>query len=491
MPKEPYTLSKSRFIRGLQCYKSLWLYTHQRDLRKISKSTLASFQQGDNVGEKAREIFPDGEFIPFDGVSFEEQISRTQKALKTAKVIYEAAFSYGGVFVKADIMRKVARGWELYEVKASCKVTDVFLDDIAVQYYVISGSGVSISKAFITIINNEYVRKGALDTKSLFISENVTADVKEMQAEIKKEIGKQQKVLIGKVPKIDIGPYCNDPYSCDFRGHCWKDIPKNSVFELAGKGINPFELYKKGIVNMADIPLEKLKGAQLEQVELFLRQGTVVSRPKLKKFLDDIWYPLYYLDFETFQMAVPPYDGLKPYQQVPFQYSLHFQKRRGGKLYHKEFLAKPNCDPRKELLSSLLEEIPKDACVLAYWKSFEESRLNELAQQFPRRAKQIKSITENMRDLWAPFKQRALYSWEQQGSHSIKNVLPAFVKDMRYEGMEISNGGDAMQAYHEMCAVADDPKALNEIRKNLLEYCCQDTLAMVRLLEVVHKRASK
>jgi len=363
MAKKTFTLSKSRYIRGLQCHKSLWLYTHKPDLREESDAMKAVFQQGHDAGDVARDIFPGGILIPFDGVTFDDQISMTLKALKTAKVIYEAAFSFGGVFVKADVMRKVGRSWELYEVKSSTEVKEVYLNDVAVQYYVISGSGIPISKVFVTHLNKNYVRKGSLDVKELFESHDVTADVKEKQAGIKKEIAGQQKMLAGKQPTIDIGSHCEKPYDCDFMGHCWKHIPENSVFELAGRGANKFKLYNDGIIKMVDIPLEKLKGDQLQQVELFLRKGSVVHRAKLKKFLDEIWYPLCFLDFETFLAAVPPYDGLKPYQQIPFQYSLHLQKRPGGKVDHKEFLAKPNCDPRKELIDSLLNEIPKDACV--------------------------------------------------------------------------------------------------------------------------------
>jgi len=490
MTKKTFTLSKSRYIRGLQCLKSLWLYKHEPpELRNVSKSAMASFQQGNEVGECAHKIFPGGTFINFKDVPFDEQISQTQKALKTAKVIYEATFSYGGVLVKADIMRKVGRSWELYEVKATNEVKDVHRDDAAVQYYVISGSGVKISKTFVTHLNKEYLRKGELDVQALFILEDVTADIKAKQAGITAEIERQQKMLAGKkAPDIDIGPHCAKPYPCDFEKHCWQQIPENSIFDLAGNGLKKWPLYKKGIVKMKDIPLDKLKGQQLQQVQAYLDKKPVVDRAGLKTFLKDIWYPLCYLDFETFLAAVPPYDGLKPYQQIPFQYSLHIQKGKGGKLYHKEFLAKPNCDPRKVLLDSLLAEIPDGACVLVYYQPFEKGRLKELAAQFPKKAKQINAIISNVRDLLVPFKGRALYSWEQQGSHSIKKVLPAFVKDMSYEGLEVGDGGEAIEAYQTMCKVADDPQALAKIRKALLEYCCQDTLAMVRLLKVVRKK---
>ena len=214
-----------------------------------------------------------------------------------------------------------------------------------------------------------------------------------------------------------------------------------------------------------------------------------MNRNQLREFLDTLRYPLYFLDFETFSESVPPYDGLRPFQQVPFQYSLHWQKRAGGKLYHTEYLAKPGIDPRKEIVERLLEDIPDGACVLAYWKSFEAGRIKELAEQFPRKKKRLLSIIDNMVDLIDPFKARDLYSWKQKGSHSIKAVLPAFVKGMTYEGMEIGDGGAAMEAYHRMCDCADKPKKMTKVRKDLLEYCKQDTLAMVRLLNVIKENA--
>jgi hypothetical protein len=472
-------------MKGLQCHKALWLATHQPDLREETEAATRAFAQGHEVGELAQQLFPDGEMIHFDGFTFDEQIQKTQKTLTTAKVIYEAAFTYNGVFVKADILRKVRGGWELYEVKGSSKVKDIYLDDTAVQYHVITGSGLTITKAFVVHLNTSYCRKGALELDKLFTSKNVTTEVIERQASIKKEIAAQKRILKGIEPDIAIGPYCNDPYECDFKCHCWKDVPDNSVFSLAGKGVDVFDLYRQGIEKLNDIPLNLLKGKQLQQVEVARGKKTIVDKKKLLEFVDTLWYPLYFLDFETFMSPIPPYDGLKPFQSVPFQYSLHWQKRAGGKLYHTEYLAEPGIDPRKEIVGRLLEDIPDGACVLAYYKSFESCRIKELSEQFPRKKKKLQSIIDNMLDLIDPFKARHLYSWEQEGSNSIKAVLPAFVKGMSYDDMEIGNGGAAMEAYHRMCDLADNPKELAKLRKDLLDYCNQDTLAMVKLLEII------
>lgn len=441
------------------------------------------------VGELARDLFPGGTLIPYDGLTHDEQIAMTRKALKTAKVIYEAAFCHDGVFVKADILRRTARGWNLYEVKSSTEVKDIYLDDVAVQYHVITGSGVLLNKAFVVHINNAYVRNDDLDLEALFVKSPVTSDIKARQADVVLEIAQQKKVLARcTCPKIDIGPHCSDPYECDFADHCWRHIPENSVFDLAGRGVDKFQLYHEGIVRIEDVPLDRLKGQQLQQAELARSKGTAVGKKGLKEFLDSLWYPLCFLDFETFMEAVPGYDDQRPYQQIPFQYSLHCQTRKGGKAKHSEFLAEPNVDPRKALLKQLLHDIPDDACIMAYHKSFEVSRLKELAELFPRQRKKIENMIDRTVDLIVPFRQRLLYSWQQKGSHSIKAVLPAFVPEMSYDDLEIGDGGAAMEAHHTMCAVADNPEELAKIRTALLKYCRQDTLAMVKLLKVIEKR---
>lgn len=206
----------------------------------------------------------------------------------------------------------------------------------------------------------------------------------------------------------------------------------------------------------------------------------------MRDFLKSLWYPLCFLDFETFMSPIPLFDGTRPYQQIPFQYSLHYLKSDGGKLKHHEFLASPNFDPRKELTEKLINEIPDNACVLAYNMSFEKRILEDLGSWFPEHSDKIENIIGNMKDLMAPFRSKACYLWQMNGSYSIKFVLPALVPGLSYDEMEISNGGMAMDAYSTMCQT-EDPGKLERIRKALQEYCNLDTLGMVRIMEKLRK----
>jgi hypothetical protein len=478
-------LSKSLFIRGLQCHKSLYLHKYHPDLKdEISEVQEALFQSGTNVGIYAQKLFPGGVEIPFDDVSLSKQIKRTMIEIENgAKVIYEAAFSYDNVFVKVDILRKTKIGWEIYEVKGSTEVKDVYYDDVAIQYYVLKGSGLSVSKTFLVHINNQYVRQGEIEVDNLFTIQDLSNDVIEKQRSIKNEIDKMRRMLKSQEPHIDIGEHCTDPYDCDFCGYCWKHIPENSIFSLKGAGPNKFDLYRQGIIRLEDIPKNILSRNQRIQLEGTLDKKNITNKAAVKEFLDTLWFPICFLDFETtFMVPIPMFDETRPYQQVPFQYSLHYLEKENAKLQHYEYLAPAQDDPRKELLEKLLKEIPENACVLVYNKTFEIGVLKDLATWLPEYSEQIENIVQNIRDLMAPFRRKDIYRWEMKGSYSIKYVLPALVSEMNYKEMEISDGGMASSAWFNMWAL-EDLKETEKIRKALLEYCKMDTLAMVSILD--------
>ena len=284
------------------------------------------------------------------------------------------------------------------------------------------------------------------------------------------------------MPSIDIGEHCGDPYPCDYQGHCWVQVPEYSVLDLSGNAARRWELYRLGYLSVRDVPPDLLSEKNLMEVETFLNQKEILNRKGIKEFLDTLWFPLYFLDFETINPAIPLYDGTRPFQKIPFQYSLHYLKSPKARLGHDEFLAPPNTDPRKPLLEKLLSQIPPEACVLAYNASFEIGVLNQFAEWFPRYRGRLGNLVKNMRDLAEPFRKRHLYHWSMKGSYSQKNVLPALVPDLSYEEMEIGDGGMAMLGYLRMCD-SKDPDEVAGLRKALLDYCCLDTLGMVKLFE--------
>ena len=481
-------LSKSLILKGLQCQKALWLAKHPPAFEFPPRPELeARFRAGTEVGQLAQQLFPGGVEVPYEGLTVPAQLARTRQLIDSgAPVIYEASFSFSAIFVKVDILVRDGRGknspWQIHEVKMSTSVKDVNLDDVAVQHYVLSGCGLTISRSFLVHIDTSYVRQGAIEVGKLFHGEEVTAKVAsrlQSMPEIVSEF--RQTMREQREPAIDIGPHCTDPYECDYIPYCWQHIPENSIFDLRGNGVKKWGLYEQGIIRFEDIPLEMLNKNQRQQVEATLNRQDVVDADAVKAFLDTLWYPLCHLDFETFNSPIPLYDGTRPYQQVPFQYSIHRQDEKNGEAQHYEFLAQPNVYPCRDLIEQLLTDIPRDACILTYNQAFEKGVLRELVARFPDLADEINARIDNVRDLMVPFRQRAVYRWPMNGSFSIKEVLPAMVPELSYAGMEIADGMAAMQAYHEMCAM-EPGEELEKLRVALLKYCEMDTWAMVRIL---------
>jgi hypothetical protein len=488
----PY-LSKSLFIRGLQCHKALWLHKYRPDLKdEVSPAQQAIFSAGTDVGILAQGLFPGGVEVPYEGLSPAEQLAMTREELaKGTTTIYEAAFSHDNVFVKVDILHRGKVGWELYEVKSSTGTKEVYLNDIALQYFVVTGTGLPVSKAALVHIDNSYVRQGTVDVPGLFTVVEVTDTVRQRQAEVVAELTAMRAMLYRDLPAIDIGPHCDDPYACPFTGHCWAHIPTPSVFDFADIGKpDAFDLYRRGIVRMADTPEAKLGWRQQLQLAGLLRQENRVETAAVSGFLEGLWYPLAYLDFETTYLTpVPLFDGTRPYQQVPFQFSLHWQECPDGPLHHVAYLAPAGADPQDGFLDALLAALPANACILTWNRGFEGKILTALAARNPERSTQINNLGDHLVDLMAPFRSKQIYHWGFNGSYSIKAVLPALVPELSYDGLTINNGELAAGTWLGLMETTD-PQEQERLRRGLLEYCHLDTLAIVRILEKMREQVA-
>ena len=479
-------LSKSLFIRGLQCHKSLYLQKYRPELKdEVSEEKQRLFDGGNNVGSLAQQIFPGGVIVPYEGLSHSEQLSMTQTLIEQGvNTIYEAAFSHQGVFVKADILHHEKSGWEIYEVKSSASFKPYHTNDASVQYYVISGTGLPVGKVCVVHMNSEYIRQGAIEVDKLFTTVDITDTAMGNRSFIAEELQKQQTMLKGNEPVIDIGPHCDDPFTCDFHGHCWSHIPSPSVFDYKGIGQpNGFKLYIQGIVKMEDVSPDILGWRQKMQLDGLLHQKNYIDAGAVREFIQSLWYPLCFMDFETtFMVPIPIYDGTWPYQQVPFQFSVHILREPGGALEHHEFLADGATNPQKEFLEKLLAVVPRDACTLVWNQTFEIPRLKELADAFPEKKTEINQLINNIRDLMIPFRDKSIYHWQFNGYYSIKVVLPALVPELSYDNLDISEGGMASSEWLRMVQ-SNDEEEKTKIRKQLLQYCGLDTLAMVKILE--------
>lgn len=497
-------LSKSLYTRGLQCVKSLWLKKYKKDvLSPPDEFAQAVFATGNKVGELACKLFPDGKEIPYDGTTFDEKISLTKQWIEDGlKNIYEATFNYEDVLVMVDVLRINNDGSvEIYEVKSSSwnskkklKDIDKYIQDASIQYYVLKGLGYNVSKCSITMINSDYVCDGKLDIDELFIHIDVTKEVVELQVNIPTYLNTFKNFLSDKEnePDKEIGQHCFKPYKCDAYEYCWKTqqkIPDYSVFNIFPMGKKPLELYKDGIVEIEDIPEDKLTTEKQNLVvDTWLNQGTIINKDGIKSFLEKLTYPLYHLDFETYMSAIPEFKNQKPYQQICFQYSLHIESKDGS-LEHKEFLGLEGTDPREEFIKQMITDIPKDGCVLVYNENFEKTRIKELARDFPKYENQLMCIHDNIVDLADPFRNKDYYDYILKGKYSIKLVMPLMAPHMSdaYKKLNlVQNGGDAMNTFPRLKDMNEEER--EKYRKALLAYCHLDTLAMVEVLKSLKEK---
>ena len=483
-------LSKSKYIKGVQCPKILWLDKNKPNEKEEENSS--SLDTGTKVGILAKDLF--GEHIDIEyNDNLNIMILDTNKALEKENVIVtEASFNYNNNFCSIDILKKINTDYEVYEVKSSTEVTDIYLDDISYQVYVLNNLGFNITKASIVHLNSNYIRHGDLELDKLFKIEDVTEEAFNRQSKVEKIINSINNVVSNSnEPNIDIDLYCTKPYECPYFKYCTKNIEDNNVFKLRGmNNTTKFKLYKEHIYNYRDLLKSNINDKYKEQIEYELyNKEDYINKEKIKEFLSTLSYPLYFLDFETYQEAIPMYDNIKPYMQIPFQYSLHYYENENGPLLHKEFLGESGTDPRRLLAESLIKDIPIDVCIIAYNMMFEKMVIKYLASIYPDLKDHLMNIHNNMHDLMIPFKNRDYYTKNMHGSYSIKYVLPALFPndpELDYHNLNlIHNGSEAMNMFANLSSYTKEEQ--EEIRHSLLKYCELDTYAMVKIYQKIKK----
>ena len=478
-------LTKSKYLVGLSCLGHLWITFNNPE--KIIEQDLATkhiINQGNIIGQLAKKLYPDGVDLPEGSDTFKINLEKTQEALKARKVVFEAGIIAGDLYARVDILVPVGSDeWDIIEVKASSKVKPEHLDDVSFQKHVCHTAGVKIRNCFLLHVNGDYVKNGKIDPKELLTQEDVTEKVKKVIEGIQDRIQTMLDVIkLPEAPNVSIRDGCNNGPKCPSE-NCWNFLPESNVFELYYGGKKSSKLLESEIAAIKDIPADfKLNPKQEIQRECANTGETHLNKEGIKKFLKSLQNPLHYLDFETFQTAVPLYDGTKPYQQIPFQFSVHVDD--GSNVKHFEFLHDSKEDPRENFLVELKKSLGTEGSVIVFNRSFEVTRLKELAAAFPEHKEWVDSVINRIVDLLIPFRNFDYYSNSQKGSCSIKNVLPAITRK-NYGELNINNGGLASASYFQSVFNAVQDK--DKIRKDLLEYCKMDTEGMVWIVQELEK----
>ena len=506
--KDKQTLSKSQYVKGLSCPLSLWFYRAAMNQNNPGADTPAKQsnaareavrEMGEKIGQLAKSRFPGGVEVTAKYSETGKAVQQTQDFIKAGKdVIFEATAVHptDGSYCRIDILRKVpgtADEWDMIEVKSSTKVKPAHYDDITFQRHVFEGAGYKIRNCQVMYVDNSYVRKGAVDPHKLLKLQNVNRSVKAREGDIAPNLAELVRIVELPQPPIDDAHKKCSPGQCESKDQCWGNLPLYSIFNVySGKDLEAVYA-KTGSYRIEDIPDDLKPAYQPKRAELeaHLSGQPHVDQKALGTFLDGVKYPVYYLDYESVQSAIPLYEGTRPYQQVPFQFSLHVQEQKDGPLTHVGFLHKQTDDPRRAFAEALVTTCGDEGSVIVYFKDFEASRNNELARDFPEYAADLAAINDRMVDIFEPFKQRWLYDPSQNGSVSLKTVLPTYT-NITYKNMAIGNGEQALQEYLAfVTGKKKDPAERQALWDGLEEYCKQDTYAMVRLIDVLYEKAAR
>ena len=478
-------LTKSNYLSGLQCAKLLWIT--KNDKSKIPEPTemeKARFKEGYLIEELAQGLFT--EKIDKSELNFNEQIEKTKKFLEKRIPIFQASFLIDNLYSRADILFPAGEDkWDIIEIKSSTEVKEIHLDDLSFQKYVYEKSGLKIRKCIVMHVNPEYVRQGNLEPKEFLIQTDVSEKVEKSISGIEERTENMLEIIKGECPDFLIDDLKTMEYDNLVKDEFMDSLPENNIFQFrylfTKKAV---ELYKEDIVKMSEVPDSfKLNDKQKIQKLLAENGGKHIDKKQIKHFLDNLQYPLYYLDFETINTAIPKFDNSKPYQQIPFQFSLHIQEKPEGGLKHIIFLADGTSDPRPKFLQALKDNLGNKGDILVYNQRFEKMVLREGAEYFPEFLDwHDKNILLRIKDLMEVFDKFYYYDPKQKGSVSIKYVLP-LLSDLSYDELEIRKGDIASYEFERVTYGNVPNEERLRVRRALEKYCKLDTLAEVEIVK--------
>jgi hypothetical protein len=472
-------LTKSKYLSGLQCVKRLWIEEFASELLAQPSATQSQlFVQGSEVGRLARTHFPQGKLIGGVGRS---ALAATQRALAAGEpCLFEAAFVHEGVYVRCDILQQQSNGaWTLIEVKSTTGVKSYQLHDLAVQQWVLINQGLRVEAVQLMHINNRTCTYPHLN--ALFTTVDVTLAVARLVRRVAKHVRTLQRTLAQPtLPKIAIGTHCLMPFPCPARTHCWQHVPPHSVFTIPR--LTPRKLtalLKLGILRVQEIPPDfPLSPPQRAYIRRVISGQPEINRARIAERLATLHYPIYFLDFESYVYAVPRFVGMRPYQQLPFQYSLHILEA-DGRLHHKEYLHTADDDPRPALAAHLFEAIGPSGSVVVYNARFEWGVLHDLARALPDQQPALRAIMLRLWDQLEIFRSDYLHP-AFEGSNSIKRVLPVLAPHLSYDDLRVKRG-DQAQAVWQQLLHAKEEAMRDELAANLRAYCERDTFAMTAI----------
>lgn len=480
-------------------------FISQRDFLRLARCRLGLYKRFSEkespVPEKteegaaafyARKLFPG--IVELNSFNEEEAYQKTPAALEKENVtLAGAVFKVCGVRFRPEILEKKSDSLVLYYSTSSIKGKRKPLREAALHENLLqrAGLGFSVEKIVLLRLNGSYIRSGELDLERLFYHENLQALIRknELCSWVQKRLD-EFTLLKGELntPVAEMTECCFSPSRCAYFQGCWGPLPENPVYEISGLTLSEkIEMLRRGDLSQEVIQYEDypaLTKEQKIQIESTRQNKPWVDFKQVENFLGKVSWPVAYLDFECIRPSVPLYSGMRPGQYIPFQYSLHLRQKPGGRVEHKNYLAEAGFDPRREFAARLIEDAGEAGTIFVYGKDFELARIAELSHCFPEYALALNAIAGRVVDLAEPFKKKSYYSPAMKGSYSIKTMIPALVSELSYEVLEIKNGLEAMRAFNALLK-SEAGENVQKLRAALVEYCRMDTLALVKLHDIL------
>lgn len=478
-------ISKSAFMKAEQCLKHFYLYKNHPYLRdSLSREKQLIFKRGTDVGIFAQQLFPGGIDVT-EGEKRDQRLfaQRTKELIEQGvETIYEATFIYDDLLVMVDILHKVEGQWIAYEVKSSLKITETYVKDACFQYYVIRNCLPELVGFNLLTLNPKYVLNGELNMKQLFKTTSVLKDAIKNQDYFahKTQVAKLT-LEQNKIPDIKVGTHCFQPYECDFLGSCWKNTNDPNSLLALGKLTKQamFELYEKNITRINEIDIDTIEHKEIKvQVKAVIEQKEQVDQQQISTFIAGIKEPFCSLDVEVWMPAIPYYQETKPFQQIPFLFSMVYEEE--GKLTRYSYFKPFEDDLRKAFLEQILVSTKPFSTILMFDKALEESVFNQLAELFPQYTADIAELKAKIIDLAEPIRKGHYYHPDMKGNFSLKSLAPVVNQEAGFEKLEIQSGIIAMYMYEGLGT--QTPIDAETTRQQLIDYCEMDALITYQLL---------
>jgi hypothetical protein len=476
-------LTKSKLMSWRQCPKRLWL---EANAPPTPSSPSERLRRGQTIGALARSLMgaADSETLDRGSLSASDARGRTTELLALGRTVFEGAFGDTDLTAYADVARPRSGGWELVEVKDSGSIKPHHVADAAIQAAAAARAGAAASRVTIAHLDTGWTYPGAGDYRGIFREVDVTDEAERIGAEVDLWIAGAKATLASEVtPKLGTGRHCAEPFPCPFHGACSASEPKveRPIAWLPG----PMRKAARALVDGGARSMDELPDAALSPLQLRVKAQTRLGVERLDQAdaaadLAACAYPLHFLDFETANPAIPIWAGTRPYAQTPFQFSLHILPASGA-MAHRELLVTSGEDPSRPFAEALIRDLGQAGAIVVYNATFERGRIQDLAARFPDLAKPLDALMARIFDL-QPVAKRRYYHPDQQGSWSIKQVLPCLVPDLRYDALQgVQDGAMAIEAYLELIDPSCRPERKAALEAQLRQYCRLDTLAMVAI----------